>query len=515
MERPLITAVTHSRDEARLTLLGVPDHPGVSGRIFTALAEANINVDMIIQDEPDDEGAEAHMSFTVPRTDLRQARAALDPVAAEVGIRAISENSEMGKVSVVGAGMKSHPGVAAKVFSTLGDQGINIEMISTSPIKISCVVSTDSGGPRRPRAARGVRPRGGPDRSRAPVRSTRMSQYKVAVVGATGAVGTVMLAKLKERGFPASEIVPFASARSAGKELEGFGTIRALDDESIQGFDIAIFSAGATTSREWAHKFVAAGAVVVDNSSAFRRDPEIPLVVSEVNPEALEGHKGLIANPNCSTMQLMVALKPIYDAAGIDRLNVSTYQSVSGTGVKAVKELEDQTRAALAGDPLPDPTIYPHHIAFNVLGGAGNFPEGDDHTDEERKMMFETRKILGDESIKIAVTCARVPVRSSHSESVTLETRDDLSVEQARELLSNMPGLILVDDPSTHGYPTALDSAGRDEVFVGRLRRDPTHERGLQLWVVSDNLLKGAATNAVQIAEVLHERSLVRVSTPA
>jgi len=342
-----------------------------------------------------------------------------------------------------------------------------------------------------------------------------MSQYKVAVVGATGAVGTVMLAKLKERGFPASEIVPFASARSAGKELEGFGTIRALDDESIQGFDIAIFSAGATTSREWAPKFVAAGAVVVDNSSAFRRDPEIPLVVSEVNPEALEGHKGLIANPNCSTMQLMVALKPIYDAAGIDRLNVSTYQSVSGTGVKAVQELEDQTRAALNGDPLPDPTIYPHHIAFNVLGGAGNFPEGDDHTDEERKMMFETRKILGDESIKIAVTCARVPVRSSHSESVTLETRDDLSVEQARELLSNMPGLILVDDPTTHGYPTALDSAGRDEVFVGRLRRDPTHERGLQLWVVSDNLLKGAATNAVQIAEVLHERSLVRVSTPA
>jgi len=342
-----------------------------------------------------------------------------------------------------------------------------------------------------------------------------MSQYRVAVVGATGAVGTVMLAKLKERNFPASEIVPFASARSAGKELEGFGTIRALDDESIQGFDIAIFSAGATTSREWAPKFVAAGAVVVDNSSAFRRDPEIPLVVSEVNPEALDGHKGLIANPNCSTMQLMVALKPIHDAAGIDRLIVSTYQSVSGTGVKAVKELEDQTRAALAGEALPDPTIYPHHIAFNVLGGAGNFPEGDDHTDEERKMMFETRKILGDESIKIAVTCARVPVLSAHSESVSLETKSDLSVQDARKLLENQPGLIVVDDPATHGYPTALSSAGRDEVFVGRLRRDPTHERGLQMWVVSDNLLKGAATNAVQIAEVLHERGLVQVPTAA
>jgi aspartate-semialdehyde dehydrogenase len=341
-----------------------------------------------------------------------------------------------------------------------------------------------------------------------------MSQYRVAVVGATGAVGTVMLAKLKERGFPAETIVPFASERSEGKLLDGV-PCRVLSDESIQGFDIALFSAGATTSRAWAQKFVDAGAVVVDNSSAFRRDPEIPLVVSEVNPDALEGHKGLIANPNCSTMQLMVALKPIHEAAGIDRLIVSTYQSVSGTGVKAVKELEDQTRAALAGEALPEPTVYPHPIAFNVLGGAGNFVDGDDHTDEERKMMFETRKILGDESIKIAVTCARVPVRSAHSESVSLETKSDLSVEEARALLEAQDGLVMVDDPTTHAYPTALSSAGRDEVFVGRLRRDPTHERGLQLWVVSDNLLKGAATNAVQIAEVLHERGLVKVPTAA
>ena len=337
---------------------------------------------------------------------------------------------------------------------------------------------------------------------------------RVAVVGATGAVGTVMRQKLRERGFPASEIVPFASERSEGKELDGV-PCRVLADDTIQGFDLALFSAGATTSRAWAQKFVDAGAVVVDNSSAFRRDPEIPLVVAEVNPDALHDHRGLIANPNCSTMQLMVALKPIYDAAGIDRLIVSTYQSVSGTGVKAVRELEEQTRAALAGDALPERTVYPHHIAFNVLGGAGNFVDGDDHTDEERKMMFETRKILGDESIRIAVTCARVPVRSSHSESVSLETRDDLSVEEARELLANMPGLSLVDDPATHGYPTALSAAGRDEVFVGRLRRDPTHPRGLQMWVVSDNLLKGAATNAVQIAEVLHERGLVRVPAAA
>jgi aspartate-semialdehyde dehydrogenase len=203
-------------------------------------------------------------------------------------------------------------------------------------------------------------------------------------------------------------------------------------------------------------------------------------------------------------MQLMVALKPIHDAAGIERLIVSTYQSVSGTGVRAVEELEEQTHAVLHGQELPAPQVYPHPIAFNVLGGAGNFV--DDHTDEELKMMFETRKILGDESIAINVTCARVPVRNCHSESVTLQTREPLEVEEARELLSGMPGLTMVEP-----YPTALSSAGHDDVFVGRLRRDPSHERGLCMWVVSDNLLKGAATNAIQIAEVLHARQLVRV----
>jgi aspartate-semialdehyde dehydrogenase len=334
--------------------------------------------------------------------------------------------------------------------------------------------------------------------------------YRVAVVGATGAVGTVMRFKLRERGFPAAEIVPFASERSVGKELDGV-PCRALAEDTIQGFDLALFSAGASTSGEWAPRFVEAGAVVVDNSSKWRRDPEVPLVVSEVNPGDLADHKGLIANPNCSTMQLMVALKPIHAAAGIDRLIVSTYQSVSGTGVRAVAELEDQTHRVLHDQPMLPAQVYPHPIAFNVLGGAGNFVDGDDHTDEERKLMFETRKILGDQDIRIAVTCARVPVRSCHSESVSLETRDELSVEDARALLEAAPGLEVVDDPARHTYPTALSSAGRDEVFVGRLRRDPSHPRGLQMWVVSDNLLKGAATNAVQIAEVLHERGLVRV----
>src|SRR3954463_6225386 len=332
---------------------------------------------------------------------------------------------------------------------------------------------------------------------------------RVAVVGATGAVGTVMRQKLRERGFPATSVIPFASERSAGRELDG-ERVRALDDESIQGFDLAIFSAGGSTSGEWAKRFVEAGAVVVDTSSKWRRDPEVPLVVSEVNPEALEGHKGLIANPNCSTMQLMVALKPIHEAAGIERLIVSTYQSVSGTGVKAVAELEDQTHAVLHGMEPGEPQVYPHPIAFNVLGGAGNFADGDDHTDEERKMMFETCKILGDEDIRVSVTCARVPVRVGHSMAVNVETREDLSVEAARELLDGMPGLELADP-----YPTPLDSAGRDEVFVGRLRRDPTPPRGLQMWVVSDNLLKGAATNAIQIAEVLRARDLIKVPAAA
>ncbi len=328
---------------------------------------------------------------------------------------------------------------------------------------------------------------------------------RVAVVGATGAVGTVMLRKLRERDFPADAIVPFASARSAGRELEGATEpVRELRDDTVEGFDIAIFSAGATTSREWAPRFVEAGATVVDNSSAFRQQDGIPLVVAEVNPEALDAHTGIIANPNCSTMQLMVALKPIHDRAGIERLVVSTYQCVSGTGVKAVEELENQTRAALAGEPLPDPVVYPHHIAFNVLGGAGNFKDGDDYTDEERKMMFETRKILGDADIGISVTCARVPVTYSHSESVNVQTREPLEVDEARALLEQMPGLTLVDP-----YPTAAGAAGKDDVFVGRLRRDPSHERGLQMWVVSDNRYKGAATNADQIAELLHSRGLV------
>ena len=332
---------------------------------------------------------------------------------------------------------------------------------------------------------------------------------RVAVVGATGAVGRVMLETLAARSFPATEIVPFASARSAGRTLDNGMVVRPLADDTIEGFDLAIFSAGGSVSGEWAPKFANKGAVVVDNSSRWRTDPEVPLVVAEVNPEALDAHKGIVANPNCSTMQLMVALKPIHAQAGIERLVVSTYQSVSGTGVAAVEELRAQERAVLAGEPVPAPELYPYVIADNVIGAAGNFPEGDDSTDEERKMMFETRKILSDDSIGISVTCARVPVAYSHSEAVNVQTREPLGAEACRALLEAAPGIEVVDDPTRHLHPTARDAAGRDEVFVGRIRDDASHPRALNLWVVSDNLRKGAATNAVQLAELLHERGLI------
>jgi aspartate-semialdehyde dehydrogenase len=338
---------------------------------------------------------------------------------------------------------------------------------------------------------------------------------RVGVVGATGQVGGVILELLEERGFPVSEVVPFASERSAGKELEGVGIVQPLTDETIQGFDLAIFSAGGATSGEWAPRFAAAGAVVVDNSSRWRMDDDVPLVVSEVNPEALaDARKGIVANPNCSTMQMVVALKPLHDAAGIERLVVSTYQAVSGTGRKGVDELLEQTHAVFHGATAPV-EVYAHQIAFNALPHAGSFAPGDDHTDEERKLINETRKILGDPSIRISATCVRVPVVNGHSEAVNVETREPLSPERARELLSAAPGVTVLDDPGAGLYPMAIEADGQDDVFVGRIRRDPGNERALDLWVVSDNLRKGAATNAVQLAELLHERGLLKTASRA
>jgi aspartate-semialdehyde dehydrogenase len=337
-----------------------------------------------------------------------------------------------------------------------------------------------------------------------------MSQgYRVAVVGATGQVGTLMLELLREREFPVREIVPFASERSAGKEIEGIGTVQPLTDETIQGFDLALFSAGGSTSGEWAPRFAHAGAVVVDNSSRWRMSEDVPLVVAEVNPQTLASHNGIVANPNCSTMQMVVALKPIHDAAGIERLVISTYQAVSGTGKKAVDELLDQSHALLHGMEIEPPQSYPHQIAFNALPHAGSFADGDDHTDEERKLINETRKILGDHSIRVSATCVRVPVVNGHSEAVNVQTRENLSPDGARELLRASPGITVADDPQAALYPLATNATGHDDVFVGRIRRDPGHERALDMWIVADNLRKGAATNAIQVAELLDEQRLI------
>jgi aspartate-semialdehyde dehydrogenase len=345
-----------------------------------------------------------------------------------------------------------------------------------------------------------------------------MSQgYRVAVVGATGQVGTLMLRLLRERSFPAREIVPFASERSVGRTLEGADLpVQGLSEESIQGFDIALFSAGGSTSGEWAPRFVQAGAVVIDNSSRWRMQDDVPLVVSEVNPAALDSHHGIVANPNCSTMQMVVALKPLYDEAGIARLVISTYQAVSGTGKRAVEELLDQSHALLHEREIESPDAYAHQIAFNALPHAGSFAAGDDHTDEERKLINETRKILEDSTIAISATCVRVPVVNGHSEAVNVQTREELSPERARELLAAAPGVSVLDDPAAAVYPLAIAATGSDEVFVGRIRRDPGHAHALDLWIVADNLRKGAATNAIQLAELLHERGLVRAQdTPA
>jgi aspartate-semialdehyde dehydrogenase len=342
--------------------------------------------------------------------------------------------------------------------------------------------------------------------------------YRVAVVGATGQVGTLLLELLRERAFPAAEIVPFASVRSVGRDLEGGLVVQGLSEKAIQGFDLAIFSAGGSTSGEWAPRFAEAGAVVVDNSSRWRMNEDVPLVVAEVNPDALETHRGIVANPNCSTMQMVVALKPLHDEAGIERLVISTYQAVSGTGKRAVDELLDQSHALLHEQAIAAPQSYAHQIAFNALPHAGSFAAGDDHTDEERKLINETHKILGDASIAISATCVRVPVVNGHSEAVNVQTRRELSPERARELLDAAPGVTVLDDPDAALYPLAIDATGRDDVFVGRIRRDAGHERALDLWIVADNLRKGAATNAVQLAELLAERGLLgtrAAATPA
>lgn len=334
----------------------------------------------------------------------------------------------------------------------------------------------------------------------------------VAVVGATGAVGREMLKTLHERAFPAAEVIPFASARSAGMKTP-FGdtelTVRELKEDVFAGIDLAIFSAGGGVSEKFAPHAAAAGCVVVDNSSAWRMDQRCPLVVPEVNAEALNGHQGIIANPNCSTIQMVVALKPLHDAAAITRVVVSTYQAVSGTGQKAIAELETQVRQ-MFNMQEPEANVYPHRIAFNVLPHIDVFLDND-YTKEEMKMVHETVKIMGDPRVKVTATCVRVPVFYGHSESVNIQTEKKLTAKEARAILAQAPGVQVYDNPHEKMYPMPVDAAGEDMTLVGRIREDETVPNGLNLWIVADNIRKGAALNAVQIAEELLERDLLRV----
>jgi aspartate-semialdehyde dehydrogenase len=334
--------------------------------------------------------------------------------------------------------------------------------------------------------------------------------FRVAVAGATGAVGREMLKVLEQRDFPASEVIALASSRSAGSAVPYKGdelTVQELTEDSFEGVDLALFSAGGSVSETFAPIAARSGCIVVDNSSAWRMDPEVPLVVPEVNAEALDEHKGIIANPNCSTIQMVVVLKPLHDAARIRRIVVSTYQAVSGTGQKAVDELESQVRQLYAMKEVT-PKVYPYQIAFNCLPHIDVFL-ANDYTKEEMKMVNETRKIMGDDSIRLTATTVRVPVFYGHSESVNIETERKLTAKQARAILSQAPGVTVLDNPAEKIYPMPLFAAGEDDTFVGRIREDESIENGLNMWIVADNIRKGAALNAVQIGEELIRRKLL------
>ncbi|NPA52916.1 MAG: aspartate-semialdehyde dehydrogenase [Aquificae bacterium] len=337
-----------------------------------------------------------------------------------------------------------------------------------------------------------------------------MKLYNVAILGATGAVGQTMLKVLEERNFPIGKLKLLASKQSAGKEINFKGdtyTVEPVSSESFEGIDIALFSAGSTRSKTWAPIAVEKGAVVIDNSSAFRMEPQVPLVVPEVNPEDVKNHQGIIANPNCSTIQMVVALYPIHRKKTIKRVIVSTYQAVSGAGAKAIEDLQKEVKARFEGEHYT-PQALPASIAFNVIPRIDIFLEND-YTKEEMKMLNETRKIMHAPDIKVSATCVRVPVFIGHSESVTIETQEPITPQEAKQILSSAPGIIMEDDPKNNVYPMPIDVEGKDDVFVGRIRKDLAFDNGLSMWVVADNLRKGAATNAVQIAQLLVDYGLV------
>jgi aspartate-semialdehyde dehydrogenase len=331
------------------------------------------------------------------------------------------------------------------------------------------------------------------------------SGYHIAVVGATGAVGHEMIETLEKRNFPVRDLRLLASARSEGKKMKFRGTeipVEELKASSFKGIEIALFSAGAGRSLEFAPHAVKSGAVVIDNSSAYRMDEKVPLVVPEVNPEDIKKHSGIIANPNCSTIQMVVALNPIHKVSRIKKIIVSTYQAVSGTGMKAIKELEQQVRDWVAGKPMTH-EVYPHQIAFNCFPHVDVFFDTG-YTKEEMKMVHETQKIMHDENMQVSATCVRVPVFRAHSEAIHIELEKKLTADQVRQILAKSPGIQVQDEPKKNVYPLAIQAAGTYDVYVGRIREDIALNNGIAMWVVADQLLKGAALNAVQIAEKLN-----------
>ena len=511
MEQAIVSGVTYTTDEAKVTVRGLPDRPGVAAEVFSALADAHVNVDMIIQNVG--ERGLSDISCTVPIDDLPSAREALDRIVAELGAKGYAADDTMAKLSLIGAGMRSHPGVAALMFRTLADKGINLEMISTSPIKVSCVIAKD----RVEEAVRALHDAF--DLESAAVSHERTDRgwsmtdraYTVAIVGATGVVGGTVRAILEERAFPVGELRLLASERSRGAQLAFRGascTVGELSAGAFAGVDLAFFAAGGAVSQEFVPQAVAAGAVVIDKSSAFRADPAVPLVVPEVNADHLARHQGVIATPNCSTIQMVVALKPLHDAAGVERVVVSTYQSVSGSGKRGVDDLDRQARAWATGAD-PELSFYPQRIAFNLLPHIDSFllatarPKKSRRWSTRRSRSSPTR---GSESPRPACGCrcsGLTPRRSTCRRASRSAPPPRASCSRRRP--ASRSSTILC-----HGrYPTPLDAEGKDPVFVGRIRDDDTAANCLNFWVVADNLRKGAALNAVQIAETLVERSLL------
>ncbi len=501
MEEAIISGVTHDTSEAKITISQVADRPGVAASLFRALAEESVNVDMIVQNVST--AGHTDISFTVPRDDLHRGLTVMEKVAAEIEASGVTHDAGVARVTLIGAGMKTNPGVAAKMFEVLAREGVNIEMISTSSIRISCVVQEADVELAVRATARGLRA------------GERVMGVNVGVIGATGLVGQEMLRILEERSFPVDRLRVYASARSEGRRLSFAGgevACEVLAPGCFDGLDLVIVDVDDPIALEWAPVAAAAGAKVIDNSAAFRMDPEIPLVVAEVNPEDLRDlPKGIASCPNCTTMVLVTALAPLHRAAAIDRMVVSTYQSVSGAGIAGMEELAaqwtkldgatEQLRRAATVDRLIVPgEVWPKPIAGNVIPLAGSLKE-QGYTSEEWKLVYESRKILHDDSMRITATCVRVPVYVGHALSANLEFHSPMSRAGAAELLAAAPGVVLVDDGD--GAPTPLEGAGIDPVLVGRLRTDPSQPNSLNLWVTGDNLRKGAALNAVQMAEVL------------